>query len=84
MMADPTGETSGVTLSLDFDLRPRPQFRGAMIASDAGLLAYADLNDALGLTAFLGRHAFVGLLRHSVFMLLAARQGFNRRRTTVP
>jgi hypothetical protein len=54
-----------------------------MVTSDAGLLAYRALDDALGLTTIAGetladartgkngRHALVGLLRQSVFGRLA-------------
>ena len=86
-MADPAGETSDGALRLDFDTRSKLQFRGAVIISDAGLLAYRELDDALGLTACAGeiladartgkngRHALVGLLRQSVFGRLAAAYG---------
>ena len=70
---------------LDFDRRLKLefQFHGFRISSDAGLLAYRELDDALGLSAIEGdmladtriggngRHALVGLLRQSVFGRLA-------------
>jgi hypothetical protein len=54
-----------------------------MVTSDAGLIAYRELDDALGLSALAGemladartvrngRHALVGMLRQSVFGRLA-------------
>jgi hypothetical protein len=78
-MGDPTGEVDKVALRLDFDRRVPLQFRGSTITSDAGLLAYRELDDTLGLTdtgaetladartVKNGRHRLAGLLRQSLF-----------------
>jgi hypothetical protein len=82
-MADPTGEAGKGALKLDFDRRLVLQFRGSAITSDAGLLPYRELDDALSLTdtgadvlsdtrtGRNGRHRLADLLRQSVFGRLA-------------
>ncbi|MCA3555268.1 IS1380 family transposase [Aestuariivirga sp.] len=88
-MENPAGESKDGSLRLDFDRRLKLEFHGSRIASDAGLLAYRELDDALGLsmmagdvladarTGRSGRHALVGLLRQSVFGRLAGYEDVN-------
>jgi len=88
-MTDPAGEADRGALRLDFDRRLMLQFRGSAITSDAGLLPYRELDDALGLTdtgaevladtrtGKNGRHRLAGLLRQSVFGRLAGYEDVN-------
>jgi Transposase DDE domain group 1 len=88
-MENPTGESIDGPLRLDFDRRLMLQFCGSAVTSDAGLLAYRELDDALGLSAVAGdlladartgkngRHVLVGLLRQSVFGRLAGYEDVN-------
>jgi hypothetical protein len=78
-VTNPTGEAEKGVLRLEIDRRVMVQFRGSIVTSDAGLLAYRELDDALGLmpaaadlladarTGRNGRHTLVGMLRQSVF-----------------
>jgi hypothetical protein len=54
--AKPTGEVSQGVLRPDFDRRVRPQLCGSVVTSDAGLLAYRELDDTLGLTDLASEH----------------------------
>ena len=86
---DPTGEADNGALRMDFDRRLLLQFRGSLITSDAGLLAYRELEDTFGLTdtgaerladartGKNGRHRLAGLLRQSVFGRLAGYEDVN-------
>jgi Transposase DDE domain group 1 len=88
-MAHPRGDSGSDAVQLDFDGRLMLQFRGSVVTSDAGLLAYRELDDALGLTEMAGdvladarsgkngRHALAGLFRQSVFGRLAGYEDVN-------
>src|SRR5580698_162950 len=88
-MANPAGGSNDEVLKLDFDRRLMLQFRGSVVTSDAGLLAYRELDDALGLSTMAGdiladartgkngRHALVGMLRQAVFGRLAGYEDVN-------
>ncbi len=88
-MADATGEAKEPLLRVTFDRRLKLEFHGAKITSDGGLLAYRELDDALGLTATAAstlaegrrgkniRHRLLGLVRQAVYGRLAGYEDVN-------
>src|SRR5918993_726493 len=83
------GDESGAALRVAFDHRLRLEFHGSRVTSDAGLLPFRDLDDALGLTDLAGevladtrtgqnsRHTLGAQLRQSVFGRLAGYEDVN-------
>ncbi len=83
------GDFSKPHLRVGFDRRLKLEFHGSKITTDAGLLAYRELDEVLGLTDPTGaalsdlrrgkntRHLLMGLLRQSVYGRLAGYEDVN-------
>jgi hypothetical protein len=83
------GESKNDPLRLDFDRQLKLEFHGSTVTSDAGLLAYRELDDALALTcnAATGlhdartgqntQHSLLALLRPSIYSRLAGYEDVN-------
>lgn len=83
------GESKRRPLRLDFDRRFKLEFRGATITSDAGLLAFRELDETLGLSQLAAKgladgrpgkniqHRMVALFRQAVFGRVAGYEDTN-------
>ena len=87
--ANPMGASKKTALRVAFDSRLKLEFHGSKVTSDAGLLAYRELDAALGLTD-LGenllsdgrtgkntQHSMVAQMRQSIFSRLAGYEDTN-------
>ena len=83
------GDSHKCDLRVDFDRPVRLMFVGSKITSDAGLLAYRKLDEALGLTATAGKrledsrtgrntpHALLPITRQSIYSRLPGYEDVN-------
>src|SRR5919202_1898676 len=88
-MEHPAGEARKVDLRVACDRRIKLEFHGSKVTSDAGLLAFRELDDALGLsqnaadlladtrTGQNSRHTLIAQFRQSVFGRLAGYEDVN-------
>ena len=83
------GDCQNEDLRVGFDRRLKLKFLGSQITTDAGLLAYRELDEALGLTEMASavladlrqghnkQHQLVPLLRQSIYSRLAGYEDVN-------
>src|SRR5262249_8514765 len=86
---NPMGDSHNDALRVDFDRQIKLEFHGSTVTSDAGLPAYRELHDPLGLsnTAASGlhdtrtgqntQHSLLALLRQSLYSRLAGYEDVN-------
>jgi hypothetical protein len=85
----PKGDSHHDALRVDFDRNIKLEFHGSTVTSDAGLLAYRELDDALGLTSAAAnglhdtrtgqnaQHTLAALLRQSIYSRPAGYEDVN-------
>jgi hypothetical protein len=83
------GDRKNDPLRVDFDRQIKLEFHGSTVTSDAGLLAYRELDDALGLTGTAAtglhdtrtgqntQHSLLALVRQSIYSRLAGYEDVN-------
>jgi hypothetical protein len=86
---NPMGEARRDALRLDFDRKLKLEFHGTKVTRDIGLLAYRELDDALGLIPSVDselrdirkgkntQHGLTVLLRQSIYCRLAGYEDTN-------
>src|SRR5262249_26674738 len=86
---NPMGDSQNEALRVDFDRKIKLEFHGSAVTSDAGLLAYRELDEALGLTSTPAsrlhdtrtgqntQHSLLALLRQSIYRRLAGNEDVN-------
>src|SRR5215813_9183414 len=87
--SNPMGDGPNDPLRVDFDRHIKLEFHGSTVTSDAGLLAYRELEVALGLTSTAAtglhdtrtgqntQHSLLALLRQSIYSRLAGYEDVN-------
>jgi hypothetical protein len=88
-LENPMGESKKDALRVNFDNKLKLEFHGVKVTSDAGLLAYREIDDAFGLTEMTAneladnrigkntQHSLAALLRQSVYSRLAGYEDTN-------